>query len=122
MFELDDVDFIKGCIESVGEYTEEIITLYVISSSAGTGPSMEPKTVTYNIQEIKANVQRVSAREVAESGGIYESDDLLVHSLGSYDQKAKIGWRTGTYNVIEEPQPTTVGDVDVRFRGVMRRA
>jgi len=83
---------------------------------------MEPKTVTWANTDIKANVQRVSAREVAESGGIYESDDLLVHSLGSYSNEAKIGWRTGTYNVIEEPAPTTVGDVDVRFRGVMRRA
>jgi len=121
MLELGDVDYIKGCIESVGEYTEEIITLYTISASSGTGPSMEPKSVTWVSTDIKANVQRLSAREINESGGIYEADDLAVHSIGSYNKEAKIGWRTGTYNVIEKPAPTTIADNDVRFRAVVRR-
>ena len=122
MFDLNDVDFIKNSIEETEEYTAEIVDIYVLSSSTGTAASLEPKSITYSSDEMKANVKRVSAREINESGGIYKPDDLAIYSSGSYSQDAKIIYRSGTYNVVEKPAPTYIDNVDVRWRSVVRRA
>ena len=122
MKDLGDTDFIKESIESVEEYTSEFITVFTVSGSTGTPSSLDPKTITWGCSEMKATVKRISAREINESGGIYKSDDLACYSSGSYSQDAKIVYRTGTYDVVEKPAPTTIDEIDVRWRSVLRRA
>ena len=118
----NDLDFIKDSIEDVEEYTSEFITVFTVSSTTGTPSSLEPKTITSGSTEIKAMVKRVSAREINESGGIYKADDLACFTSGSYSSDAQVVYRSGTYNVVEKSVPTYIGDYDVRWRGVLRRA
>ena len=122
MLDLEDINFIKNSIEETEEYTSEIITIYTISSSTGTACSLEPKTITYNSDEMKANVKRLSAREINDSGGIYKADDLAVFSSGSFSQDVKLIFRSGTYDVVEKPAPTYIDNYDVRWKSVVRRA
>lgn len=122
MFDLNDVDFIKNSIEETEEYTAEFVNIYVLSASTGTAASLEPKSITWGSSEMKANVKRISAREINESGGIYKPDDLAIYSSGSYSQDAKIVYRAGTYDVVEKPASTFIDNVDVRWKSVVRRA
>ena len=121
MADLSDIDFIQTSIEQAGEYTEEMITLFTLSASCGTAASLEPKTITWGTSEMKATIRRISGRELNEAGGIYKVDDLAIYSSGSYSQDAKIGYRSGTYEVVEKPTSTTIADTDVRWRAVLRR-
>ena len=121
MFKLHDITYMNSAIDEVDEYIGETATLFILSSSSGTPSSLEPATMSYGSSEMTAHISRISAREVNESGGIYESDDLVAYSSGSYSQKDRIIYRSGTYNVIEKLTPITIDDVDVRWRGVLRR-
>lgn len=122
MFDLQDVDFIKNSIEETEEYTAETVDVCILSSSTGTAASLEPKSVTWSSDEMKANVKRISAREINESGGIYKPDDLAIYSSGSYSQDAKIIYRSGTYDVVEKPAPIFIDNYDVRWKSVVRIA
>ena len=121
MFKNRDIEFMKNSISEVDEYVGEMTTLFILSSSSGTPSSLEPAVMTYGSSEVSAHVNRISAREVNESGGIYEADDLIAYSSGSYSQKDMVVYRSGTYNVIEKPAPITINDTDLRWRAVLRR-
>src|SRR3989304_1715514 len=97
----DDVDFIRNSLEETQEYTDEFITIFTISSSTGTASSLEPRSVTWGSTETKAKIRRLSAREINEAGGIYKMDDLLLYTGGSLSSDAKVGYRTGTYEVVD---------------------
>ena len=120
MLNLGDVDFIKDSIEETEDYTGEEVTLKVLSSSTGTASSLTPRTMVYGTESAVATVRRINARELNESGGIYQADDLVCCSSGSFSQEAQIIYRSGTYDVIEKQQPTTIDGEDVRFRTVLR--
>ncbi len=121
MFDLADTDFMKDSIAETEDFTGETIVVYTLSSSTATLSSLEPASVVYGSTQETANVRRISAREVNESGGIYMADDLVVNSSGSYSQNARIGYRSGTYEVIEKPAPTPIGEIDLRWKAVIRR-
>ena len=124
----DDVDFIRNSIEETQDYTDEFITIFTVSSSTGTASSLEPRSVTWGSTETRAKVRRLSAREVNESGGIYKMDDLLLYTGGSLSSDAKVGYRTGTYEVVDsggrlvQGTPIHIGGYDVRFQTAVRRA
>ena len=121
MLKPHDITYMNNAIDEVDEYVGETATLFILSSSSGTPSSLEPAVMTYGSSETTAHISRISAREVNESGGIYEADDLIAYSSGSYSNKDMIVYRSGTYNVIEKLTPVTIGDVDLRWRGVLRR-
>ena len=122
MKNLNDVDFIQNSIEDVEEYTAESLTVFTISASTGTASSLEPPTITYSSITLLADVTRISAREVNESGGIYKPDDLVINHTGSISQDCMVAYSSGTYNLVDKPVTTTIDNVDVRYRSVVRRA
>ena len=122
MLDLGDVDFIKNSIEETEEYTAEFITIFTISATAGTASSLEPKTITWGSKTMDANLVRLSAREINDSGGIYKQDDMACFSSGSYSQDSKIVYRSGTYDVVEKPAQTVIDNNDVRWRSVLKIA
>lgn len=122
MFDLNDTDYMKAAIEESEEYTGETLTVLTISASSGTSASMEPRSITWGSTDLVANVKRVSAREINESGGIYKSDDMVVYSSGSFSEDAKLVYRSGTYDVIEKPSFTCIDEQDLRYKVVIRRA